>query len=380
VCVLSPAVPYQYVNDSRHAGPALEALAAADRIAFDLEADSLHSYREKVCLVQASTAGGNWILDPLTDDAWFEAFAGVLENPAVEKVAHGADYDIRLLKKDRGVAVHNVFDTMIAAQFTGRTRFGLAALLEEFFGVRLEKRHQRADWSHRPLSPDLLAYAALDTAYLLPLRERLAEELGTLGRSRWVAEECRLLERAEPAQDNGPSVWKVKGASRLAPRELAVLERLLILRDRHAREWNRPAFKVLSTQTLLGWAQEPPRSRAAVLRTAGVGRSLLARIADEVVAAVDEALSAPPDTWPQKESRPFVPLTEEQEGRLKRLRRMRSRVARELRLDSGLLINSATLERLVRVEPRQWDVWMKNHLKAWQEEVLGDEIRAALRP
>ncbi len=378
MCVLSPAVPYQYVNDSRHAGPALEALAAADRIAFDLEADSLHSYREKVCLVQASTADRNWILDPLTDDAWFPGFAAVLEDPAVEKVAHGADYDIRLLKKDRGVGVRNVFDTMIAAQFTGRTRFGLAALLDEFFGVRLEKRHQRADWSRRPLSSDLLAYAALDTAYLLPLRQRLARELEALGRTEWVAEECRLLERAEPAPDNGPSVWKVKGATRLAPRELAVLERLLTLRDRYAREWNRPAFKVLSTQTLVGWAQEPPRSRAAVLRTAGAGKALLARMADEVVAAVDDALSAPPDTWPRREPHPFVPLTEEQEGRLKRLRRMRSRLARELRLDPGLLINSATLERLARVDPAGCDDWMGAHLKAWQQEVLGDEIRAAL--
>ncbi|RMG86113.1 MAG: ribonuclease D, partial [Candidatus Dadabacteria bacterium] len=153
-------VNFVYAADAAAAREALAQLAPASRLAVDLEADSLHSYREKVCLVQASTERGNWILDPLTDDGWFPAFARVLEDPGVEKVAHGADYDIRLLKKDRGVSVRNVFDTMIAAQFTGRARIGLAALLEEFFGVRLDKKYQRADWSARPLAPELLAYAA----------------------------------------------------------------------------------------------------------------------------------------------------------------------------------------------------------------------------
>ncbi|GAB6062942.1 ribonuclease D [Deferrisoma palaeochoriense] len=371
-------VNFVYAADHAAAREAVAELATASRLAVDLEADSLHSYREKVCLVQASTERGNWILDPLTDDGWFPAFARILEDPSVEKVAHGADYDIRLLKKDRGVSVRNVFDTMIAAQFTGRPRFGLAALLEEFFGIRLDKKHQRADWSARPLAPDLLAYAALDTAYLLPLRDRLTEELEKLGRGAWVEEECRRLEAAEPADTNGPTVWKVKGAHALGPRDLAVLQALLEVRDRYARQWDRPAFKVLSNQTLLDWAARPPRSRAAVLQTEGVGKALLARIADDVVAAVEEALALPPEAWPRRETTAYVPLTEREEARLKRLKRARTRLAKRLGLDPGLLVNSATLERLARLDPAEAPGWLATNLKVWQQEVVGPELLAAL--
>ncbi|GAB4247399.1 ribonuclease D [Deferrisoma sp.] len=375
---MSNRTNFVYAADGAAAREALAQLATASRLAVDLEADSLHSYREKVCLVQASTERGNWILDPLTDDGWFPALARVLEDPGVEKVAHGADYDIRLLKKDRGVSVRNVFDTMIAAQFTGRARFGLAALLEEFFGVRLEKKYQRADWSARPLARELLAYAALDTAYLLPLRDRLAAELQTLGRLAWVEEECRRLEAAEPAGDRGPSVWKVKGAHGLAPRELAVLQRLLEVRDRYAREWDRPAFKVLSNRTLIEWAGRPPRSRGAVLQTEGVGKALLARLADDVVAAVEEALALPPEAWPRRGTTAYVPLTEREEARLKRLKRARTRLAKRLGLDPGLLVNSATLEQLARLDPAEAPGWLATNLKAWQQEVVGPELLAAL--
>ena len=122
-------------------------------VALDLEADSLHSYREQICLVQVSTPAGNAILDPLAAPEVLPGLAPLLADPAVRTILHGGDYDVRLLKREQGIEVRNLFDTMIAAQFTGRERFGLAALLEEHFGVRLDKRHQRADWSRRPLGP-----------------------------------------------------------------------------------------------------------------------------------------------------------------------------------------------------------------------------------
>ncbi len=373
----TPPVPYRHLARADEIREALAAAGRQARIALDLEADSLHHYREKVCLVQLSAGGENLILDPLTDGSWLPDLGGVLADPGVEKVMHGADYDIRLLKKDQAIPIHNVFDTMVAAQFTGRARFGLAALLEEFFGVRLDKRYQRADWSARPLAPDLLAYASLDTAHLLELRDRLADELRGLGRLAWVEEECRLLENAEPGPEVPPSVWKIKGASRLSPRALAVLQALLEVRDRHARAMDRPPFKVLSTAVLLRWAESPPRTRSQVLATPGAGRRLLSRLADEVTAAVEEALALPPERWPRRENGSFVPLTEEEERRLKRLKRARTRLAGSLRLDPGVLVNTATLTRMARIPPGDLEGWMARNLKRWQRQVLAEPLLRA---
>ena len=348
------------------------------RIAVDLEADSLHSYREKVCLVQISIPGVDAVLDPLQDPGWIPQLAGLLEDPAVEKVMHGADYDIRLLKKDHGIALQGVFDTMIAARFTGRTRFGLSALLEEFFGVRLEKRHQQADWSSRPLSRELLAYAAADTRHLLELRDRLAAELEELGRIEWVLEECILLETAEPAPPNRPTVWRVKGAAELPPAALPVLRALLELRDAHARRLDRPPFKVLPTGLLVRWARTPPRSRAEVLAARGVSRRMLDRIADEILEAVRRAQELPPSEWPRPPCRGGTSLTAPARRRLRRLKRARTRVAGALGLDPGLLVNSDTLEQLARLEPADAPRWLRQHLKRWQYRVLAGPLLAAM--
>ncbi len=355
-----------------------ERLGRETRFALDLEADSLHSYREKVCLVQVTAAGRHWIVDPLAAAGWAEELAGVLADPRVEKVMHGADYDIRLLKKTVGVAVRGVFDTMIAAQFTGRTRFGLAALLEELFGVRLDKRFQKADWSRRPLGPDLLAYAVLDTAHLLALRDRLAAQLEVLGRRSWVDEEFALLEAVTPAEDTGPVCWRLKGAGRLPRRQLAVLQAVLDVRDRLARRRNRPSFKVLPNAALLGWAQDPPRTRDQVLSTPGANRSVLERLADDVLEAVRAAEALPADALPRPPHNGRPPLTEQEEAVLKRLKRARTRASKRLDLAPGLLVNSATLELLARQPAGAAEGWLHRHLKNWQREAVGADLEQAL--
>jgi len=262
------------------------------RIAVDLEADSLHSYREKICLVQLSTAKRTAIVDPLAGSGALAELAPVLADAAVLKVFHGGDYDVRLLKRE-GALVRNLFDTMIAAQFAGRERFGLAALLETDFGVTLDKRYQRADWSRRPLDPGMLAYAAADTAHLLALADRLGGELARLGRLGWAEEEFGLLELVEPSLPKTPSCLALKGAGRLAPRQLARLQALLELREELARSWNRPPFKVLANQTLIEWAVRPPATRREVAATPGAGGPLLERVATPVLEALARAEAIP---------------------------------------------------------------------------------------
>jgi len=262
------------LDETSAAAEFLAELRSEARIAVDLEADSLHNYREKICLVQVSTAGATRVLDPLAAPGILSGLVPVLSDRSVLKVFHGGDYDVRLLKREGAAAVSNVFDTMIAAQIAGRERYGLAALLEEEFGVLLDKRYQRADWSRRPLDPGMLAYAAADTAHLLALSDRLSEELVRLGRLGWAEEEFLLLEQVEPSAPKKPWCLNVKGAGRLAPRQLARLQALLELREDLASSWNRPPFKVLVNQVLIDWAVRPPASRRDVAATAGAGGPL----------------------------------------------------------------------------------------------------------
>jgi ribonuclease D len=356
----------------------LLSLRSAPAFAIDLEADSLYSYREKVCLVQISTPSANVILDPLAAREGLHALGPLLADGAIRKVFHGADYDIRLLKKDYGFELHNVVDTMIAAQLAGRSQFGLGALLSEEFGVEADKRYQRADWTHRPLDGQHLRYAALDTAYLLPLWERLRAQLQQLGRLEWAEEEFRLLEEVTPTPAREPSCFDVKGAGRMSPGELCILQNLLQVRDQAARSWDRPPFKVLSDQVLLQWAQAPPRGYDEVLRTPAANRGTLQRLAPQVLQAVRNGDATPAEDCPQRTTNRFIPLTYEQRERLARLRELREKTAQRLGLSPGLLVSSDTLEKLCRLPAQEAVEFMETALKRWQQQVLGAELKAIL--
>lgn len=268
---------------------------------------------------------------------------------------------------------------MLAAQFTGREKFGLAALLEEHFGLRLDKKHQRADWSVRPLEPELLAYAALDTAHLFALKGRLEEELSDQGRLAWVEEEFRLLETVAPGPPKKPWCLDLKGSHRLSPRQLALLQGLLELRDGLARELDRPPFKVFSNQILLAWAQAPPAGRKEVLETPGAGRSLLARAAQGVLEAILRARLLPEGECPRPIRKTEIALNDQQAQRLRRLKKVRDHVASGLRLSPGLIVNAATLEGLCREDPLVAAATLRGALKGWQMQVIGEELRTALR-
>jgi len=356
----------------------LLALGSAPALAIDVEADSLYSYQEKVCLVQISTPAANAILDPLAAREGLQALGPLLADAGILKVFHGADYDVRMLRKDFGFAVRNVADTMIAAQLLGRDKFGLAALLAEEFGLEVYKMFQRADWAHRPLDPQHLQYAARDTAYLLELWERLRAELVERQRLEWAAEEFRLLEDITPAPAREPTCFDVKGAGRLPPRVLCILQNLVQVRDQAARAWDRPPFKVLSDQVLLDWAQSPPHRREQVLRTRAANRGILGRLAPEVLEAVQKGLATPEADCPRRSSTPFTPMSHAQRTRLARLKQAREEVAHDLAIGPGLLVNSETLEKLARLEPPEARQFLEATLKRWQVQVIGARLRSAL--
>ena len=200
-----------------------ERLAAEPLVAFDLEADSLHHYREKVCLIQITTPRETVLVDPLAVTE-LSPLAPVMAARDTRKVMHGADYDIRSLFRDFAIEVNNLFDTMIACQFLGEREVGLAAVLKKRFGVELDKRYQKADWSKRPLTEGMMAYAVQDTSLLIDLYRQLAAELQSGGRLSWVEEESELVSRVRAvSRDHEPLFLRFKGAARMEPRTLAVL-------------------------------------------------------------------------------------------------------------------------------------------------------------
>ncbi len=347
-------------------------------IAVDLEADSMHNFQEKVCLLQFSTLKSTVLIDPLAG-AELAPLKPVLADPAIRKIFHAADYDIRCLARDFSIEINGLFDTMISAQFLGEEKFGLADILRKYFAVELDKQYQRADWSKRPLSEGMIRYAAEDTCHLHRLVEIFEEKLTAKGRLAWVQEEFALLEKARFAVHQGPLFLRFKGAGMLEPRQLAILENLLQWREIEAQRRDCPLYKVLGNKSLLALARLKPQGRKDLEQVEGLSPRLLERYGGKLLHQVSLALDLPETAlpaYPRGERRKKDP---EAEKRLNRLKDWRKKVAAQLELDPGVLINNALLEELARKQPRaEQDLAGIELLKNWQRQVLGEGILRTL--
>jgi ribonuclease D len=261
------------------------ALAPEPVIALDTESNSFHVYKERVCLLQVSTPTGDWVVDPLSVDV--RPLAAVLCDGR-ETVLHGADYDVRCLKREYGWRLPRLFDTMAAARRLGREALGLSALVEAQFGVRLSKTFQRSDWGRRPLTREQIAYASLDTRFLLPLRELLAGELTARGALDEARREFDRIAAVEPRD----KVFDVEGWRRIREaRSLdevgrAILRALYLSREERARASDRPPFKVLAEQTMVEISRRRPRTLEELSAIPGVTPSILRRIGDAILEAI----------------------------------------------------------------------------------------------
>ena len=353
-------------------------LARFDTIAVDLEADSLHCYQEKVCLLQFTTPERTALIDPLAGGD-LSSLGPVLADPAIRKLFHAADYDIRSLNRDFGFEVNGLFDTMIACQFLGEEKVGLADALAKYFGVELDKQYQRADWSLRPLPPEMIRYAAEDTAHLHRLAALLEGKLRDKGRLEWVAEEFGILEQGRFASGDGPLFLRFKGAAPLRPRQLAILEELLQWRDGEARKRDRPLFKILGNKPLLALAQAPPQSVQGIAAIEGISPRQADRYGKALLAAITAGLDLADGelpVFPRKERRLRDP---DVEARLALLKQWRQEKAAALELDPGVLINNVLLEELARRNPAKEAALADTPgLKNWQRRELGAEIVARL--
>ncbi len=349
-------------------------------LACDLEADSLHHYQEKVCLIQLSTPRESVLIDPLVFSD-LSPLSVVMTDPAVRKIFHGADYDIRSLHRDFAIEVNNLFDTMIACQFLGEKEVGLAAVLKKRFGVELDKRYQKADWSRRPLAAGMIDYAVEDTRLLGELYRQLAEELRAKGRLSWVEEECDLLSRVRTVSRSAePYFLRFKGASGMEPRKLAVLEELLRFRDEKARQRDVPPFKVIGNESIRELAEKLPRKAGDLASIAGITPKLAERYGQGILDAVARGVSWPAETLPAfpRSKRPVRDRA--QEERLKRLKVWREARSRELGIDGGILANNALLETLAEMKLREnAGEEALGPMKRWQREEFGVELIGLLR-
>jgi ribonuclease D len=336
-------------------------LRAAQWLALDTEADSLHAYPEKVCLIQISITGSDVLVDPLAQmnlDPLFDVFN------AHELIFHAADYDLRLLEKHHQFTPSAIFDTMLAARLLGELQFGLSSLVEKFLGVKLDKGSQKADWAQRPLTERMEIYARNDTHHLKPLADKLKSALEAKGRLAWHQESCaRLIEDCtRPQTVDADSVWRIKGSSILSRPALAILRELWRWREKEAIVNCRPPFFVLSHERMVdicdaAAAREPFENI--------VPPKMSPRRRETLLAAVKAGLAIPADKWPEIIRQKFNRPSEAEFRRFRELEKIRDAHAHKLGIDATLIASKATLGDL----SRDWDRHSPE-LMNWQRELL----------
>ena len=347
------------IDTDKRLATVLAQLGAAAWIALDTEADSLHAYPEKLCLVQIAFQETVELIDPLSGIDLAPALEVLQQH---ELVMHGADYDLRLLRKTYDFVPCRVFDTMLAARLLGDRQFGLIHLVERYLGVQLEKGPQKANWARRPLTERMEAYARNDVRYLKPLSDILRERLTEKGRLDWHRETCsRLVEDCSQIRPADPDVvWRVKGSHHLQPAALAVLREIWHWREKEALRANKPPYFILSPESMVQFAMAATESN-------NIAELLPARFSPRRREGLIEAINHGrlSRSLPGALQRTHYRQTEAEKRRMFDLERRRNRRAHELDIDPTLVASRAMLVLLAK----DWNTHQEE-LMAWQKQLL----------
>jgi ribonuclease D len=356
-------------------------------LAVDTESNSLYVYKEQVCLIQISVPGADYLLDPLALDD-LSPLGPILADPAVLKVFHGAEYDLSVLHRDFGFTVANLFDTMWASRILGWPAHGLAALLKTHFGVYLDKKYQRANWGLRPLPPEQLDYARLDTHYLLPLQKIQAKELDA--RKRWPQARHRFAKlakpRSEPKGFDPDGFWRIAGARDLDDIGRGVLRELYLLRDQRARAENRPPFRVISNRALLHLSELRPQSIKELHQVKGISYRMAGRYGRGLLAAIRRGESQPL-TWGKRvrsnhsvQGMPNGRPSAACQARFESLRAWRNITAEARGVEPDMVLTNETLWAVAWRNPGcLTDLADVELLARWQIDDFGDDLLAVIR-
>jgi ribonuclease D len=340
-------------------------------LAVDTEANSLYAYKEQVCLIQISIPTTDYIIDPLTISD-ISGLGEVFTDPEIEKIFHASEYDILILHDEYQFEFENLFDTMLAAQILGRSKLGLDALMEEFFGIIVNKKYQRANWGKRPLDSDMLSYAQMDTHYLIRIRKFLGAELEKTGLSPIAKEDFTraCLAYKYIRENNDDPWWRINGSKKLSPEQAAVLKQLYLFREGVAQEKNLPVFKVLSSQSLLQLAELCPKDKRQLSRLGFSSNKSVQRYADELIDVIRAGLKSKPVYPPKK-----IHLDNAYLAREKALRDWRKNTARKMNVNSAVVLPRELLYAVVKADPVS-NKGLAKVLKdvPWRLERFGDDI------
>jgi ribonuclease D len=332
------------------------------RVAVDTEADSLHCYREKLCLLQVSLPEGDFLVDPLVEND-LAPLAHTLSRKEI--VLHGADYDLRLLRRALNFQPARLFDTVIAARLIGVREFSYAALVEKYFGIQLAKGSQKANWALRPLSPKMEEYARNDTHYLLPLAEKLENELIERNRFGWFQQSCEraIVSAAIDRERDMEEAWRIRGSGLIRGREAAILRALWHWRDREAERFDRPSFHILRNDQLIEAA------RAASTGETPQFRHFSERRARDFEATINSALALKEEDWPETRKRRGERPTREMERAAEAMRRRRDQAASELKIEPSFIAPRATIDAIAADRARA-----EQFLVPWQRQLIGLQV------
>ena len=369
--IAPPTLPPVWVDHPNSFSKMVADLSCRQVVAVDTESNSLFAYREQVCLIQFSTGEKDYLVDPLMM-ADLSPLEPLFADPNIEKVFHAAEYDVICLKRDFGFRFTNLFDTMVASRVLGRSAVGLAAVLEKEFGLSVDKRYQRANWGARPLGAPLLAYARLDTFYLIDLRRCLKVALEQMNRLALAEEDFRrLCDLSAAPSDPDASTWlRVAAGQDLTAQQAAVLDELCRYRDHRARTADLPAFKVLGNRMLVSIATTCPRTPQDLAHVTGLSGRQFERHLDGLLSAVQRGLQAAPlhrTAMPRPDDRIL--------NRLDRLKNWRKRTGEDWGVESDVILPRDVMESLAQVGPRKPEELAQVMLNVpWRLQQFGDQI------
>ncbi len=323
----------------------------------DLECENnLHHYGVYISLIQISSRTRTWIIDVIGLGK-IDPIIDILEDPKIQKIFHDTGFDLRVLHMQFNCRPKNIYDTELAARLLGYEEIGLGSLLERFFSIKKRGKFQMADWTKRPISEQMLRYAAKDTIYLIKLREILTKNLQQKGRLEWAMQEFEEIENKELTYQEG-TYSDLRGFKRLTPKQRAILKRLYFLRERLAKKVDRPTFYIISTKRIIELAKNPPKTVSEWKKIKGVHPIMKRkawRFHEETQKGMKESIDIPP-----KKIKRFNHAQREHSSRLSKIR---DKISEEINIPRHMILSQDQIRDIVLTRTA-------GSLRSWQKELI----------